>query len=141
MMNARTHRRSGFVGLLSLALGGGFMLSIMMIAAAAAEPANKGPIPDAGFLPSGELDARLVPDFVSVYGRDGVSIAGYVPKAYLLRTNMPSVSKEVPRLPDIPVYGEDLTSLVGHMVPDKGFVPLGVDPATIPSYDVEVGGK
>lgn len=140
-MNARTRRRSALVGLPSLALVGGFVLSIVMIAAASAEPANKGRIPDAAFLPNGELDARLVPDFVSAYDRDGVSIAGYVPKAYLLHTNLPSVSKELPRLPDIPVYGEDLETLVGHMVPGKGFVPLGVDPASIPDREVEVGAE
>lgn len=37
------------------------------------------------------------------------------------------------------VYGDDLRTVVGQMVPGKGFVPVGVDPATVPTFAVEVG--
>ncbi len=139
-MKAHNGRRLGFIGLPSIAMGVGFALSILIIASASAAPStSKGRIPAAAFLSNGELDARLVPDFVSAYGRDGISIAGYVPKEYLLHTNMEAVSKQLPKLPDIPVYGEDLKTLVGHMIPGKGFVPLGVDPASVPMFGIEQG--
>ena len=142
-MKTRLRRRIALLGLPSIALSVGFVLSILMIASAsaAAPTASKGLIPAAAVLPNGDFDPRLVPDFVSTYGRDGESIAGYVPKEYLLHANLPVVSKDLPTLPDIPVYGEDLKTLVGHMVPGKGFIPLGVDPATIPARSVEQGAE
>lgn len=43
-----------------------------------------------------------------------------------------------PQTVAVPVYGPDLTAVVGQLVPDKGFVPAGVDPASVPSRPVEV---
>jgi len=84
----------------------------------------------------GEVDASLAPDFIAVAGRDG-GIVGYVPKDYLFREPTTSVGR--PTEPEIPVYAEDLRTLLGHMVAGKGFVPLGVDPAAVPTLPVQQG--
>jgi hypothetical protein len=99
---------------------------------------TKGPIPPAAYLATG-LDAALVPDFVPVWGRDGTSVAGYIPKAYLLGQTTPTGVSARPVADILPVYADDLTTLVGHMYPDRGFVPLGVDPNSIPTIPVQQG--
>jgi hypothetical protein len=100
---------------------------------------TKGPIPpDAAYLANG-IDAALVPDFVPVWGRDGTSVAGYIPKAYILGPTLPTVTSSRPEGGIAPVYADDLTTLVGHMYPDRGFVPLGVDPNSIPTIPVQQG--
>ena len=38
-----------------------------------------------------------------------------------------------------PVYGDDVSTVVSHTVPNRGFVPVGVDPATIPTFAAEAG--
>lgn len=38
-----------------------------------------------------------------------------------------------------PVYGDDLRTVVGKMVPGRGFVAAGVDPASVPTFAAEVG--
>ena len=85
---------------------------------------TKGPVPS-GSASGGESYDGLWPDFISTYGRDGVSIAGYIPKQYLL-----SGSHAEP----MPVYGEDLKTLVGYQVAGVGFVPIEEFSATpVPS--------
>ena len=86
---------------------------------------TKGPVPTNGSGSSGETYDALWPDFISTYGRDGVSIAGYIPKEYLL----PGSHDE-----PMPVYGEDLKTLVGYQVAGEGFVPIAEFSATpVPS--------
>jgi hypothetical protein len=86
--------------------------------------------------PNGEVDPSRAPDFIAVAGRDG-GIAGYVPKRFLFRDA--ATGNGLPLEPDYPVYGDDLRTLVGHMVAGKGFVPLGVDPRAIPNVPVQQG--
>jgi hypothetical protein len=84
----------------------------------------------------GRIDPSAVPDFVAVAGKDG-GIVGYVSKRYVLPD-----SSALPRLPNNeswPVYAADLRTVVGHMVTDKGFVPLGVDPNDVSAPPVVVG--
>ena len=82
-----------WAGLPAVALIAGLGVALLLIASvSAASVQTKGRIPPAAFLPAGGLDARLVPDFVAVAGQDDDSIVGYVPKAYVLHTNLPSVS-------------------------------------------------
>jgi hypothetical protein len=89
---------------------------------------TKGPIPDnATPADGGNLNEALVPDFVPMWGPDGVTIAGYIPKRYLIDTvsSGPGTPSDPPQGEPIPVYGEDLVTLVGHSVPGVGFVALG----------------
>jgi hypothetical protein len=131
------------VSLPFLALAAGFLLGTAAITASASSPSpsqtyTKGPIPQAAYLSNGEIDPKLVPDFVPVWGRDGTSYAGYVPKAFALGLSAPTKVTGRPVDPDWPVYADDLKTLVGYMVPDKGFVPLGVDRNKVPSLPAEV---
>jgi hypothetical protein len=102
-----------------LVLGLGFVVAAGTLAATTSS--TKGRIPDEAFLPSGALDADLVPDFVAVWNED--VLAGYVRRAVILEPSFDDAKW--------PVYGDDLRTLVGYMVAGKGFAPIGVDPATL----------
>lgn len=76
---------------------------------------------------NGVIDPSMVPDFVAVTGRlEGV--VGYARKENVLG------SSDAP----FPVYGEDLRTVIGTMVPGRGFVPIGVDPQSVPTFEVAV---
>jgi hypothetical protein len=90
--------------------------------ASTASPLSKGPLPDNAWNEDGTLNWAVIPDFISV--TNGDAIGGWVRATDVLPTD-----GSFP-LPDVvAVYGDDLTTLVGHMYPDVGFVPLGSDPA------------
>lgn len=91
-------------------------------------------MPPAG--PDGERDPKAAPDFIAVATGHGDEV-GYVPKRFLFPD--PTTSAVIPRSEPWPVYAEDLRTLIGHMVQGKGFVPLGVDPSTIPDFPVRAG--
>lgn len=94
---------------------------------------TKGRIPDEATPPEGgDTNMALVPDFVGVWGGPtGETIVGYVPKDLLFnpRSEAGGTLENPPQDVPMPVYGEDLTTLVGHMVAGVGFVPLGESPA------------
>lgn len=96
--------------------------------------ASKGTMPPPAL--NGQVDVSAAPDFIAVAGGNG-GVTGYVPKAYLFPQPTTAVGR--PEEPDIPVFGEDLRTLIGHMVPGKGFVPLDVDPLTVPTVQVQAG--
>jgi hypothetical protein len=77
---------------------------------------------------NGAVDASSAPDFVSIAGRDA-GIAGYARKQDVLG----------PGAAPFPVFGDDLVTVVGQMVPGKGFIPAGVDPTTVPKVPVVAG--
>ena len=107
--------------------------STLTVGAVAWRKPTKGPIPDNASPPQGgPIYPALVPDFVPALARDGTTIAGYVPKAYLIESGgvLPGTPSNPPQASPDPVYAEDLTTLVGHMVPGVGFVPLG---SSVPS--------
>jgi hypothetical protein len=79
----------------------------------------------------GEINIALVPDFVGVWGGPtGETIVGYAPKDSLFNPEpvRGGTPEDPPQSAPTPVYGEDLTTLVGHMVAGQGFVPLGSSP-------------
>jgi len=82
------------------------------------------PPPDA----NGGIDPSAMPDFIAVAGRDG-GIVGYVRKEAALSTGDQSW----------PVYGDDLRTVVGRLVPGKGFVPVGVNPVAVPNVPFVAG--
>lgn len=110
-------------------------ITLLMVLAAACSPVGtKGTMPSGG--PNGEVDVGAAPDFIAVAGQDR-DIVGYVPKQYLFPE--PTALAELPHDEAWPVYAEDLRTLIGHMVQGKGFVPLGVDPNTVPGRPVQQG--
>lgn len=113
----------------------------VLIVGAAAGCAPTGDLRTKGTMPppepNGDIDPRAVPDFIAVANPNGDGIVGYVAKEYLFPE--PTTARGLPALPDIPVYADDLTTLIGHMVAGRGFVPLGVNPDTVPVRPVQQG--
>jgi hypothetical protein len=107
----------------AVVLGLGLGLTVAGGAAAGTIYLTRGPLPIA----HGTLDIGHAPDFIRVASH---GVIGYVPKRYILPSpvNAPanSLIAEV-----APVYGPDLKTLVGHMYPGVGFVPLGKSPASV----------
>lgn len=94
---------------------------------ATADARTKGPIPDSAWQVDGTIDMSQVPDFIPA--TDGDGIAGWISSADALP---PDGTKS----PDeIPVFADDLRTLVGHMFPGVGFVPLGADPPLPPPVE------
>jgi len=114
---------------------GTLFLVAATVTSAASPGLIKGRIPPEAFQPGKPLDMSLVPDFVATSDKEG-NIVGYSPKSALL----PQVlAKGVLQPGPTPVYGEDLKTIVGFMYPSKGFVPVGVDPATVSDIPAVVG--
>ncbi len=109
-------------------------LAVLLLALSACGlGASRGTMPPGDA--NGEIDPNAVPDFVAYAGRTD-RIIGWVPKSYLLD---PSQHCNGPQCDPIPVFADDLTTLIGHDVPGRGFVALGVDPAMVPERPVMVG--
>lgn len=109
---------------------------VLVVDAVAWRQPTKGRIPEDASPPQGgAINEALVPDFVSAWGADGVTIAGYIPKRYVLGgadTTPGGTPSNPPQAIPIPVYGEDLVTLVGHMVAGVGFVALGATETPVP---------
>jgi hypothetical protein len=102
------------------------LLTTVLAIAGCTPFASKGTMPPPG--PDGQVDPSSAPDFIAVAG-PGAGIAGYARKEDVLQ----------PGNGPIPVYGEDLRTVIGQMIPGKGFVPRGIDPRTVPNIPVQVG--
>lgn len=84
----------------------------------------------------GGTNWSLVPDYILVLARDG-SPAGYARKEQAFGLEPVALGKDGrPFDEPIPVYGEDLSTVVGHMVSGRGFVPIGTDAASVPLFEV-----
>jgi hypothetical protein len=81
--------------------------------------------------PDGVYTPDELPDFIGVADRDD-GVAGYAPRRYFLAN---------PPEGDIPVFGPDLRTLVGHIVAGIGFVPLGTDPRSLPTVLTNVAAQ
>ena len=112
----------GRFGRAGVALGVGVGLSIAGGAAAATLTLTKGPIPSSAY---GPARSGRVPDFVSVEGRKG-TVVGYTPRRYVMPGPGQTLASGV-----APVYASNLETLVGHVYPGVGYVPLGTDPASL----------
>jgi len=106
--------------------------------------ATVGPVPSSALKPGGSVDLSQVPDFVSALSNG--KVVGYIPKSELFPTRpapkssgsgSPPSPYVAPTAADMAaqnaalvqtVYGPDLATVVGHMYPGAGFVPLGATP-------------
>ena len=96
-----------------------------IVAAENAQP-TRGRIPDDAFGEEG-LDIDIVPDYIAAYSRSGV-IAGYVRKTDVFtETGVPKAR--------VVVVDESLSRVVGHMVTERGFVPLGKSDGEVPKFE------
>lgn len=106
------------------------VLSAVVLAATVAACttlASKGTIPPADA--NGDINLDAAPAFIAVVGSDG-TVVGYVRKELVLGDGDAE---------DWPVFADDLVTLVGHMVPGRGYVPLNVDPNNVPLRPVQQG--
>jgi len=123
-----SRRLSGAVLAVSLPL---LLSAVVTVAVAdAVGGATKGRIPDAAFVGT-TVDLNQVPDYVSVSDQGG-NVVGYVSKEVISNPTLGAIDKQGrPAATSWTVLGEDLKTVVGYVVPDKGFVPIGIDPATV----------
>jgi hypothetical protein len=83
---------------------------------------TRGPLPDpVPELPDRSMDLARLPDYIEWP-------PGYAKQLDLSHAYRATGARV--RVP-VPIYGEDLTTLIGHLRLDRGFVPLGVDPDTV----------
>lgn len=101
---------------LSVSVGGGLAIAASLI---------KGPVPIG---PNGALELNHAPEFVAV--TSGGKVVGYVPRAYLVGLSHGPIDEKLGSV--APVYGSNLTTVVGHMYPGIGYVPDGVNPTSLP---------
>jgi hypothetical protein len=134
-------RVRGSIGitLVGLCLAGSIGLGLVVSQAAGGAGPTSGKIPESAFGSNGTINPSQVPDFVSVAGSNGGTI-GYVNKSDILPQTAPGtvVGSAPPEAKVIAVYGPDLTTIIGHMYPGQGFVPLGTDPATVATIPATV---
>ncbi|HLG68467.1 MAG TPA: hypothetical protein VKV36_11455 [Acidimicrobiales bacterium] len=143
----RTLRSGAVLGLVAACAAGATAAVASFVPASGGSTASvpvAGPIPPSA-MSGGGIDWSQVPSFVPVTS-DG-TVVGYVKRADLMPVpqgqpipgQVPSSSEQPPaagagpQAPVVTVYGQDLSTVVGHEYPGKGFVPLGVDPSTVPS--------
>jgi hypothetical protein len=113
----RTYALSAFLLLVGTA---GFV-------SAQSSAARLGPIPEEA-TDDGKLKIELVPSYVVAYRRDG-SLAGYIKREDLFD---PKGNQKFQRIPVVDsVY---LSRTVGFMVPNRGFVALGVRESDVPLF-------
>jgi hypothetical protein len=107
----------------------------------AGEVATAGRVPEDATRPDGSVDLDRVPDLVGTLDRQG-NLVGYAAKEDVFRSQSftegdPSNS---PTDEPVPVVSlEDRRTVIGHMYPGRGFVPLGSDPKTVPTFPVSTG--
>ena len=105
----------------------GIGLAVAGGAGAAAFLPSKGPVPISS---SGSINWSKVPDFVQVVS--GGKTVGYAPRGYVIGNPPGSEQSSDLGTQAVPVYASDLKTLVGHMYPGVGFVPLGESPSSVP---------
>jgi hypothetical protein len=89
--------------------------------------ASSGSVPDSAWNPDGSPDLSKMPTFISTFGRDGVTIVGFI-----RATDLFGATSDAPKT----VYGKDLVTVVGHVYPGVGFVALSEKVESIPTIPV-----
>ncbi len=108
------------------------VVTVFTLPALSKTPLSFGRIPADAWLEDGSVDSSRVPDYIVALDRNG-DPAGYVRAEAIL----PDSGRGEPVDGPIPVVDERL-NLVGHMVPRRGFVPLGTPFDDIPPVPTSV---
>ena len=82
---------------------------------------TRGPLPDSARGEDGSIVLSEVPDFIPATSGDDT--AGWVASSDLFGPDRPEI---------ITVFADDLVTVVGHMYPEVGFVPLGAEAEMLP---------
>lgn len=99
------------------------------VATSATSAPSRGPIPESAWR-NGSVDRTQVPDFIPVEDSSGKTVGwAAAQQAIPLSTPMDG---------PVPVYGDDLKTVVGSVYPGVGYVPLGVNPSSIARIPVTV---
>lgn len=162
MRHHRVGRRATLVGAGALALSGvawAGLNSGPAHAVTSQRAPTVGTIPDSGRGPSGHVDLSQVPDFVPALSNGHV--VGYVSKTHLFPTGPgaspgqanattglsayrpPTAADQAAENAKLvkTVYASDLETVVGHMYPGVGFVPVGQEPQAPSSPPTTVSGN
>ncbi len=110
-------------------------LAALALAACGADPSpppptgsaialTRGAVPDSARRPDGSIDRAQLPDFISATAGD--STVGWIWAA----DAFPAAGAD--RVAIVTVYADDLATVIGHMYPAVGFVPLGAEDAMLP---------
>jgi hypothetical protein len=83
---------------------------------------SRGPVPESAWRADGTIDLTKVPDFIPA--TNGDQTVGWITRDDAFPSNGA-------RRDPLPVYGDDLRTIVGHYVGGAGYVPLGVDPQSL----------
>ena len=143
-------RRGAVLGLVAASAAGTIAVVAFFVPAsegASVAAPTKGTVPVSATA-GGTIDWSQVPDYVSVTSNG--TVVGYVKKTDLVPSapgqavpgqtpssaSQPPADGARPQAPVVTVYGSDLVTVVGHEYPGQGFVPEGVDPATVPPDSV-----
>jgi hypothetical protein len=118
-----------------LAFATAVVLTPVAVSFATSSGPSKGPIPDAAFVPGQPIDKDQVPDFIPALDQAGIEV-GYVDKNLAIPEGA-----QIGQDRDIPVYASDLKTVVGRMVPGKGFVPVGKPDGSVPDIQVTTGQR
>lgn len=94
---------------------------------------TKGSIPEDAWLEDGSVDLAQLPDFIVALDGDGNAV-GYVERSTLF----PDDPTEEPLDGPNPVVDESLQRVIGHMVPGRGFVPVGTPFDQVPTIPVTI---
>lgn len=103
----------------------GALLALAVVVGSLSAGPTRGRIPDEAFGTDGSVNHELVPDFIPAVGTVSEEPIGWVAKDDVLPED-PNLLREV-----VPVYADDLQTVIGHMYPAIGFVPIGTDPASV----------
>ena len=101
--------------ILSLGVGGGMAIAASL---------TKGAVPIG---PNGALKLNRAPDFVSVSSNG--KVVGYVPRSFVI--GAPNGRSDEKLSSVVPVYGPNLTRVIGHLYPGIGYARNGVDPSSL----------
>lgn len=118
--------------------------AILVLAGVSLASATDEAVPTADTIPpdavneDGSLDVDKVPEFVATSGRDGEHVGFTAKKDLVVEDGRTSPQQD--NESRTPVYGDDLTTVIGHMYDGVGFVPKGETPPEPSSPPTTVTG-
>lgn len=117
---SKSDRRTSLVAAAPRVRAAALVAILMVTVLGCAPTATRGTPPPPG--PDGQLDLAAAPDFIEV-AIDRPGMRGYVTRADYARLDPSGIG--------VNVVGDDLRTVIGSLIPGKGFIPVGADPALV----------